>query len=117
RDWRSDVCSSDLNAREAAHFRRRDDTERELALEEARRFRAHLYEIFLARAEDRTLPGKALGHVNALVRDLVQWREIRAQGSGICCSWRFENAPARAVLGPVVWEAADLLERGQLERI
>src|SRR5690554_6299408 len=87
-----------IGEKTAARFCGRPEAEREAALAEARRFRDSVHAILLARAEDRALPAEALGHLNALVRELVQWREIRAQGSGICCAWRFEDAPAQALL-------------------
>lgn len=106
-----------IGEKTAARFCGRPEAEREAALAEARRFRDSVHAILLARAEDRALPAEALGHLNALVRELVQWREIRAQGSGICCAWRFEDAPAQALLGPVAWETAELLEKGERDRV
>jgi len=106
-----------IGARTAARFRDRSAAEREAALVQARRFRDGMHAILKALVEGRTLPAEALDHLNALMRELAQWRELRAEGSGICCGWRFKDAPAQALLSPVVWQAADLLERGELDRI
>jgi len=79
--------------------------------------RADLHRLFHAVAGGRPLDQAALDRVTAVLRDTVAWRRITAEGGNICCGWDFTGAPPAAILGPVVWQAVELLERGPLDRI
>ena len=91
------------------------------ALEAARALRASMYAIFSARAAGKVLPRKALDHLNDVIRETIRWRRLGGDSetgfTEICCMWNFSGAPASAVLGPVAWKAAELLELGDLSRL
>ncbi len=81
--------------------------------------RGDLHRLFLAVAERRALDQGVLDRVSGVIRDTVAWRRLTAENGEICCScgWDFTGAPPSAILGPVVWQAVELLEHGPLERI
>ena len=87
------------------------------ALESVRAFRASLHAIFHAVATARPLPQTALDHLNETIRKTVDWRRLTANGGEISCGWDFTGAPPDAVIGPVAWQAVELLEHGELPRI
>ena len=79
--------------------------------------RAGLHRIFRALAAGRTPPQDALDTLNRVIRDTVRWRRLTAEHGGIGCAWDFHGAPPHALIGPVAWQAAELLANGPLERI
>ncbi|MEX2123762.1 MAG: ABATE domain-containing protein [Woeseia sp.] len=87
------------------------------ALKGAIAFRDSLHRLFHAVAAGRPLPQPALDHLNDVVRKTVAWRRLAADGREISCAWDFTGAPTDAILGPVAWHGAELLEHGPLERI
>jgi len=90
---------------------------RAAALAEAMEFRAALHAIFRAVANSRPLPQAALDHLNGVIEKTAAWRRLVAKGREISCGWDFTGAPPEAILGPVAWQAVELLEHGPLERI
>jgi predicted RNA-binding Zn ribbon-like protein len=79
--------------------------------------RDSLHRIFRAVAAGRALPQDALDDLNRVIRETVRWRRLTAENGRITCSWDFSDAPPHAILGPVAWQAAELLEHGPLERV
>lgn len=87
------------------------------ALTEALKLRQALHDLFQAQANNNKLPGAALKHLNAEVCRTATWRNLSAEGSKITCAWDFTGAPPSAIVGPVVWSSAELLERGDAVRV
>jgi predicted RNA-binding Zn ribbon-like protein len=87
------------------------------ALQDALAFRGALHRIFHSVAAGQSLPQRALDHLNDALRRTVKWRRLLAAGREIRCGWDFTGAPPDAILGPVTWQAAELLEHGELDRI
>lgn len=104
-------------------FQARPEKEKAEAFKEAKRLRRHLHDIYLALSGGERPPKEALDYLNGIVRRTMEWRRFRpaeAEGGechGIACVWDFDDAPAMAALGPVAWQAAELLERGPLDRL
>jgi len=88
-----------------------------LALRDALAFRDSLHAIFHAVATREPLPQPALDHLNAVIKKTVGWRRLVASGSDVSCGWDFSGAPPAAILGPVAWQAAELLEHGEIGRV
>lgn len=76
-----------------------------------------LHRVFRGVAGGRPLPQDALDTLNGVIRGTVRWRRLTAEDGGIGCAWDFRGAPPHALLGPVAWQAAELLEHGPLERV
>lgn len=76
-----------------------------------------LHELFRALAEDREPPQAALDELNGALRDTARWRRLEADGDGVTSRWQFDGAPPFALLGPLAWQAAGLLEHGPRDRI
>lgn len=76
-----------------------------------------LHRIFRAVAAGHRLPQDALDVLNDVMRETARWRRLTADAGRITCVWDFRGAPPRAILGPVAWQAAELLERGPLDRV
>jgi predicted RNA-binding Zn ribbon-like protein len=87
------------------------------ALQGVRAFRNSLHAIFQAVATAAPLPQTALDHLNEAIRKTVSWRRLTASGSEISCGWDFTGAPPDAIVGPVAWQAVELLEHGEIHRI
>jgi len=87
------------------------------ALRKALELRDALHRLFRALAESRTLPRVSLDRLNETLRETIRWRRLAMAGDGIVTAWDFGDAPPAAILGPVAWQAADLLERGDLDRL
>ncbi|MEX2494889.1 MAG: ABATE domain-containing protein [Woeseia sp.] len=87
------------------------------ALEAAKQFRIALQRLFHAVAGGRPLPQESLDHLNETIRKTIAWRRLMASGRDLVCGWDFSGAPPGAILGPVAWQAAELLEHGPLDRI
>lgn len=90
------------------------------AMVEARALRESLHAVFQAVARGTALPQAALNDLNSLVRKTVAWRKLAVCNTGdhlVMPSWDFNGAPANALLGPIVWQALDLLENGPMDRI
>lgn len=100
-------------------FRNRPEAEKEAAFAEVRKLRASLHELFAAVARGESLPADALEYLNEVVRRTVKWRRLAPSSNdpGIACQWDFDDAPPIALLGPVAWKAAELLELGPLDRL
>lgn len=118
-DWNR--LSGLLGPRSAAAFKKAPKRQKAKAFREAIELRHNLRGIMLAIAEGARLPTEALDHLNELVRRTATWRRLAANeatgGRTLCCAWDFSDAPAAAALGPLVWAAADLLEKGDLGRL
>ena len=91
--------------------------EEDAALGSAVVLRDSLHRLFRAVADGSPLPQRALDHLNDVVKKTVAWRRLAAEGRRISCGWDFTGALPDALLGPVAWQAAELLEHGSLERI
>lgn len=79
--------------------------------------RADLHRLFSAAINGERLDQGTLDRVGAVLRDTAAWRRFTAEGRGVSCDWDFAAAPPAAILGPVVWPALELLERGPLDRV
>lgn len=106
-----------IGPRDAQWLRRGSARSRAAAHRAALDLRASLYSLFHALAADAPVPGPALDHLNAVLRKTAEWRRLKASDSGIETGWDFSGAPAAAVLGPVAWQAVELLEYGPPDRI
>ena len=89
----------------------------EAAMEKVTTLRGALHALFHAVAASKPLPQRSLDRLNEVIRETARWRRLVARGGEISCGWDFEGAPAEAVLGPVAWQAAELLEHGELDRV
>ncbi len=87
------------------------------ALREAIHLRAALHGVFAAVARNEPLPQAALDTLNETIRKTAAWRRLTADKGQVACGWNFSGAPPAAILGPVAWRAAELLEHGALDRI
>jgi predicted RNA-binding Zn ribbon-like protein len=62
-----------------------------------------------------------LDHLTGVVRRTARWRRLAAdEGTGrrmLRWVWELTEAPATAIVGPVAWQAADLLAEGNLDRL
>lgn len=76
-----------------------------------------LHRILRAVAAGQPLPQDALDVLNGVIRETARWRRLTGENGRIACVWDFRGAPPRAILGPVAWQAAELLERGPLNRV
>lgn len=79
--------------------------------------RAAMYAVFRAIAAGEALPQRSLDRLNEAIRETARWRRLVAGGGEVSCEWDFEDAPPEAVLGPVAWQAAEILEHGELDRV
>jgi predicted RNA-binding Zn ribbon-like protein len=87
------------------------------AWQQATGLRNALYRLFAALAAERPVPQKDLDALQRAQARTGAWRRMSAKGRTIVVDWNFEGAPPNAILGPVAWAAAALLERGPLDRI
>ena len=87
------------------------------AMAKVHSLRGALHALFHAVAAREPLPQADLDRLNEAIRETARWRRLVASGAEISCGWEFSGAPPEAVLGPVAWQAAELLERGELDRI
>jgi predicted RNA-binding Zn ribbon-like protein len=118
-DWSR--ISGVLAPKAAARFRTAPGEEKANTFAEAIELRAELHRLFVAITQGKALPRNALDHLNDVMHRTARWRRLAAdKGAGraaVRAIWDFRDAPAVAALGPVAWEAADLLESGGLERL
>ena len=89
----------------------------EAAMEKVTALRGALQALFHAVAAGKPLPQRALDRLNEVIRETARWRRLVAHGVEINCGWDFDSAPPEAVLGPVAWQAMELLEHGELDRV
>jgi predicted RNA-binding Zn ribbon-like protein len=105
----------------AARFKAAPAKEKARAFREALELRHDLHELLGAVADEKPLPQPALDHLNDVVRRTAAWRRLAADeetgGTTISCVWNLSEAPVAAALGPVAWQAVNLLEHGRLERL
>lgn len=105
----------------AARFRAASEAEKGRVFREALALRSDLHRLFSAVAGGRPLPQDALDHLTEVIRRTVRWRRLAGErasgGRTLRCVWDFSEAPAEALLGPVAWRAADLLEKGDVDRL
>lgn len=99
------------------HLGRSGAAARSRAFGRALALRAELRALFVAIVRGAAWPDSALQSLDELVKETVRWRHMQAEDGRLCCSWDFSGAPPEAVLGPVAWKAAELLESGPLERL
>lgn len=95
------------------------EPDKQKAFQETRLLRNSVYGIFAAIAGNLPLPKPALKHLNDVVLRTASWRRLAASDDGprIASQWHFDNAPAEALLGPVAWKTAELLEIGPVDRL
>lgn len=105
----------------AARFKAAPAAEKKRVFREAIGLRADLHRIFAGLTGGKALPQDALDRLSDVIRRTARWRRLTADrasgGRALCCVWELDEAPAAALLGPVAWQAADLLENGSLERL
>lgn len=87
------------------------------ALRQGRELRGALHRLFRALADGHAVPRAPLAVLNDTLRGTLHWRGLGVSNGNIVSKWIFDDAPPAAVLGPVAWRAADLLERGDLGRL
>lgn len=116
-DWSVDIGL--LSSATAAQFRKADAAGKGKVFRQVRELRQQLHAVLVALVAGKTVPQTALDHLNDVMRRTSGWRRLVSdrKGHGIHSSWNFDDAPAIAILGPVAWQAADLLENGPLERL
>lgn len=90
---------------------------RRKAWRQATGLRNALHRLFAALAADRPARQGDLDELQRVVAQTAPWRRMQADGRKIVARWDFKGAPAQAILGPVAWSAAELLQRGPLDRI
>lgn len=105
----------------AARFKSGAAEAKAQAFADAIALRGSLHDLFLAIAEGKRPPQRALDHLNAVMHQTGPWRRLAVDKSArttvIRPAWDFADAPAIAALGPMAWAAADLLESDRLERL
>jgi predicted RNA-binding Zn ribbon-like protein len=108
-----------LPAAQAKRFRAAPERARDRAFRAFVAFRNDLRGLLLAVAHGEALPTAALDDLSEILRRTVRWRRLAASARGerLRVEWDFTDAPPEALLGIVAWEAADLLEKGPLERL
>lgn len=114
-DWH--VAADLLDARALRRLKAGSGTGRRKAWQHAINLRNALYRVFAALAAERPVPQKDLDELQRAQARTVSWRRMSAKGRDIVVGWNFEDAPPNAILGPVAWAAAELLEGGPLDRI
>lgn len=90
---------------------------RRAAWRAALRLREALHRLFTAVGSGRPAPPQSLRELEAVLRQTMRWRRLRASGDRVVGGWYFVGAPPSGILGPVAWGAAELLEHGPVDRI
>ena len=94
---------------------------RRRAWREALRLRLVLQRIFSRVAGGRRPRGEDLDALHHVLERTIQRRRLAATGSAasleITFEWDLGGAPPAAILGPVAWSAAELLQYGPLDRL
>ncbi len=102
-------------------FRSAPPREQRRAFRAAIDLRAALHRLFVSVAAGRTLPQDALDRLTGVLHRTARWRRLQAdpasRGKTLRGVWDFARAPAEALLGPIAWRAAGLLENGPLDRL
>jgi predicted RNA-binding Zn ribbon-like protein len=106
-----------LDARTLRRLEAGSAAARRRAWQQAISLRSALYRLFAAVAAERPVFQADLDELQRARARTVAWRRLSANGRRITSGWQFEAAPPGAILGPVAWSAAELLERGPLDRI
>lgn len=114
-DWSQELGLLDEIA--YRHFRGRPEREKVSAFNRLRALRSALYDIFASIAADKQPHRSALADLDEVLRISIRWRRFRAEKNKIRSCWEYVDAPAEVALGPVAWQAADLLENGSIERL
>ena len=114
-DWHQAAGLVGLKGRRALSnaTRRRQES----AMAKVAGLRKAMQVLFHAVAAGKPLPQHSLDRLNEVIRETARWRRLVAHGGQISCGWDFEGAPPEAILGPVAWQAAELLEHGELDRV
>jgi predicted RNA-binding Zn ribbon-like protein len=106
-----------IGAGSARAFGAAPAADRAAALESALALRGALRSIFHSLATAGPIRQAALDHLNEVLQRTAPWRRLEASDAGVRCRWDFAGAPPEAILGPVAWNAAELLEHGKVDRI
>lgn len=114
-DWHRETGL--ISAKSSQTFGRSLRRRQDAALAKALSLRGALYALFHAVAVQEPLPQRSLDRLNETIRETARWRRLVARGGEVRCGWDFDGAPPEAVLGPVAWQAAELLEHGEPGRI
>lgn len=105
----------------AKHFKAAPEKEKKKAFKELLRLRDCLHTVFSQLAAGEPISQDALDFLNDIVRRTAQWRRLSGDEetgcTTICCTWDFTAAPPIAAVGSIAWDAANLLEHGELDRI
>lgn len=113
--WSEELGLLDSDA--CRHFRGRPADEKSDAFHRLLALRRALHDSFASIAQNRPPPDPALQELDEMLRRSIAWRRYRADKDGIRACWSCADAPAYAALGPVAWQAADLLEHGSIDRL
>lgn len=114
-EWSRELGLLEENA--YRHFRGSSTREKTNAFRRLHALRRALHEVFASIASGNPPSCPALEDLNDMLRLSIPWRRLQASGKGIRACWSCADAPAYAALGPVAWQAADLLENGCIERL
>lgn len=98
-------------------FGKHDARTKRAALRRARVFRDTLHALFDAVAGERPLPRESIDDLERVLRSSMRWRRLEPRGATLVVTWDFSAATADALLGPIAWSSADLLQRGPVDRI
>jgi predicted RNA-binding Zn ribbon-like protein len=106
-----------LDARALHRLERGSKAAKRRAWQQATGLRNGLYRLFAALAAERPVLQKDLDELHRAQARTISRRRMSGKGGDVVVDWNFEGAPPNAILGPVAWAAAELLERGPLDRI
>jgi predicted RNA-binding Zn ribbon-like protein len=95
---------------------KRNQSGGETALQQAKRLREALFEIFSAAAEARPQPS-ALAELNAVLVDAARKRELVAQQGHFHWRWAGIAENLESILWPIAYEAAELLASENLKYV
>src|ERR1700746_1340749 len=87
------------------------------ALQKAIQFREHLYAIFTAGVEHRTIPGNALGWLNFIVSEADDPQRLLYPDRRFVREWVYLDSYLESVLWPIARAAADLLTSDEIQNV
>lgn len=114
-DWSGELGLLDENA--CRHFRARPAPEKKSAFRRLHALRCALHDVFASIASGKPVARPALEDLDDMLRLSIPWRQLQAEGEGIRACWSCADSPAYVALGPVAWQAADLLENCCIDRL
>lgn len=87
------------------------------ALQKAIQFREHLYAMFSAVAENRTIPGNAMAQLNSMLQEAAQHGRVVQRNRRFVWEWMDMNNDLDSVLWPIARAAADLLMSDEIDNV